>query len=183
MIDEHGETPRMKLPQPTPEYPTESQLRAYGDLMFLFMRIKRYERLPLRLARRCIQPPIDLNFYRVFYKDNVPRAAVTWSFLGPEQERKFVSGELLEPSDWLSGKQLWIADILAPYGRGTGGQVLKWLSKTVSEHHNIVRFLRIDDDLHIKRIVESERTEKGSWKPRSISIDQFLQRKQAATSH
>lgn len=173
----------MTLPKPTPEYPTESQLKAYGDLMFLFMRISRYERLPLRLVRRCIQPPIDLNFYRVFYLDGFPRAAITWSFLGPEQERKFVSGELLEPSDWLSGKQLWIADVLAPYGRGTGGQVLKWLRATLSREHRIVRFLRVDDDLKIQRIVESERKEDGGWKVRSVPVDKFLDRPAMSPPH
>ena len=170
----NGQTAPANLPNPTPEYPTDSQLKAYGDLMFLYMRIPKYNRVPMRIIRLNIQPPIDLNMNKVFYKDGYPRAAMTWALLGPTQEKKFLSGEGLQPSDWLSGRQLWIMDILAPYGRGSGGDILRWLRKNVSTEHNIIRFPRVNDKLQLTRVVESIRKDEKIWSVKSRNLEYFL---------
>ncbi len=169
----NGQKPIPGLPKPTPEYPTEAQLKAYGDLMFLYMRVRKYEPVPMGRVRRVIQPPIDLGLYKVFYQDKVPRAAVTWAFLGPEQEKQFARGEGLRPSDWLSGPQLWIMDIYAPYGLGTGRDVLRWLMSTVSKQHNLVRSPRVKEGT-LHRIVQSRRRDDGGWTNQSLSMEDFL---------
>ena len=61
----------------------------------------------------------------MFRREGVPRSAVTWAFLSPDAERRFAAGETLRPRDWNSGPQMWVMDIVAPYGQGTGAHAMK----------------------------------------------------------
>lgn len=167
--------------QPTPEYPTKAQLKSYGDLMFLYMRIRAYDNVPMRQIRLNIQPPIDLGFHKIFYRNAVPRAAVTWAFLGPQQENAFVKGLGLKANDWISGRQLWITEIYAPYGQGTARDVFRWLMATVSKEHNIVRWTRMKGG-KLHRIVESRRKVDRLWTHHPMSVDQFLKAESAASA-
>ena len=167
---------------PTPEHPTPEQLAAYGDLAFLMLRTNTYQNVPIHLARRCIQPPIDLGFYRVFRRDGVPRAAVTWAFLGPEQEAKMVRQEALQPAEWVSGKQMWVMDIFAPYAQGSAVRVAKWVKNSLPQDIDNVRFVRIGDARKGLRFFEARRISGSRWAPRLLDADRVLENAEANQS-
>ena len=94
--------------------------------MFLLLREEAYRDAPLWRARLTVQPAIDLGQYQVLRWDGVARAAITWAFLSDEAERTLLDGDRLEPALWCSGPNLWVQDIFAPYGQGTGAAAMNW---------------------------------------------------------
>ena len=157
------ETPHTPLDLPEPEFPSEESLRGYGALAFLYMRSPRYANWPVKALRLFIQPPIDLKQGRLFHHDGIPRAACTWAHLSPEVEEAWVNGDLPKPAQWLSGDSLWLMDIVAPYGQGSGGQALRAFMRNLPEKITRFRYLRVDKSGKLKKIVEIKRREGGGW--------------------
>lgn len=142
-----------------PENPSSEKLRAYGELMFLVLRSRFHRETPVRNIRLSFQPAIDLGFYKIFRADGVPRAAVTWAFLSPEVERRYMQGYFMQPQEWVSGKQMWVVEIVAPYGQGTAVSVVNWLRRKVAEPIDTVRYVRGNADGSVRRVVEIRRGE------------------------
>ena len=163
----------MNIPNPTPEFPTQEQLRAYGDLAFLYLRSEMHRDVPLHLARLAIQPAIDLSFYKVFHNDGIPRYGVTWAFLSPEAEAKVARGELLQPSEWMSGDQMWVMEIIAPYGQGTAAAVVKWLKQNLPEKVSSVRYQRVDPKSGVVKVLEVTRMRGTQWGTRIVPPETF----------
>ena len=115
---------------PESETPTDARLRAYGDFLFLAFRSDWHQRMTMANLRSAFETPIALDQYRIFRFDGVPRGLITWAWMNAEAERKYVSGDLLDPADWHSGDRLWLIDMIAPY-KGLAG----WCPKP--------RFLRV----------------------------------------
>ena len=147
--------------QPTPEFPSPGQLRAYGDMSFLYLRARAFQNMPVSLLRRILQPPIDLGFLQVFRFEDVPRCAITWAFLSPEVELKLISGQVLEPKDWLSGNQMWMLHLVAPYGGTSVRDTARWLKDNIPEDVPSVRYIRVDSEGILERIVEISRKNDG----------------------
>jgi hemolysin-activating ACP:hemolysin acyltransferase len=156
--------------QPDPENPTEPQLRAYGDFSFLYLRSEFHKNIPMHMARLALQPAIDLNQFRIFRIDNVPRYGFTWAFLSPEVERKIVAGKVLTPSEWLSGKQMWVIEIIAPYGEGTAASVVHWLKRNLPKNIDSVRYMRVAADPAKNRVFDVRRINGARWGTRIAKI-------------
>ncbi len=148
---------------PEPEFPTDDALRAYGALAFLYMRSPRYANWPFGALRLLLQPPIDLRQTRLFNHDGIPRAACIWANFSPEAEENWVNGNLPQPTHWRSGKSLWLMDIVAPYGQGSGGQVLRAFMRDLPEKITRFRYQRVDKGRRPMKIVEINRREGGGW--------------------
>lgn len=71
------------------------------------------------VGHRHILPAIAYNQFRL-YKNrtgNGPIAFASWAWLSDETQEEFRLGRrLLEPEDWRAGKNLWIVEIIAPFG-------------------------------------------------------------------
>lgn len=147
--------------QPTPEFPTAGQLQAYGDLSFLYLRSRTFQQMPVNLFRRILQPPIDLGFFQVLRFEEVPRCSVTWAFLSPEVEAKLISGTMLDPQDWLSGPQMWLIHLVAPYGSTSVPGTVRWLRDNIPDDVPSIRYLRVDENSMLHRIVEVRRQKNG----------------------
>jgi len=111
---------------PHPEFPTQDQIEAYGDMVFLAMRSPHHRRMSVANLREALEPPVMRGQYHVFRFDDIPRGMITWARLGPEAERRLVSGDHLLHDDWTSGDHLWIIDFVAPY-RGLTSGMVRWL--------------------------------------------------------
>lgn len=146
---------------PTPEYPDTAQLAGYGGFAFLFLRTPRYANLTLDQVRSVLQPPLDLRFFHLHTIDGVPRAGITWAFLSPQAEQKILLSQRLEPVDWLSGKQVWIMDVIAPYGQGMGALLTRRFLQQLPIEAGTVRFARYSDAGHLKHVVEYKRHPDG----------------------
>ncbi|QYX57009.1 toxin-activating lysine-acyltransferase [Roseovarius sp. SCSIO 43702] len=139
-------------PLPPSEMPSEEQLRIYGDLAFLAFRSGRHAKMGVATLRRFFEPPVLAGQFRIFRFDGVPRAAMTWAWLDEKAERKFLSGELLDPTDWQSGHRLWIIDLIAPY-RGLTSQIVRWIMVRGNFAEREFRFQRMGTGNDVRRIV------------------------------
>lgn len=66
-----------------------------------------------------LMPALVLDQARLHMRDESPVAFVTWAKLSPEvAERYRQPPHRLAPSDWKSGEEIWIVDVVAPFGGG-----------------------------------------------------------------
>ena len=115
-----------------------------------------------------VQVPVDLGQYKLFHAGDVPRAAFTYAMLSDEAEAKLLSGKALQPAEWQSGKQMWIMDVLAPYGQRSAAQVICWIRENTPADINSIRTLRPNPGGGSMRIVEHNRIEGARWGARKI---------------
>ncbi|KMW56067.1 hypothetical protein AIOL_001019 [Candidatus Rhodobacter oscarellae] len=149
------------------EFPTAERLRAYGDLCFLYFRSEPHKEKPFNLMRWIVQVPVDLGQYRIFYAEDIPRAAFTWAMVEDAAEAKILSGTALLPAEWRSGRQMWIMDILAPFGQGTASDVSRWMKENMPQDINTIRTIRPNPD-GSARVIELNRIDGARWGARKI---------------
>ena len=64
-----------------------------------------------------VMPPLMLDQAKLYMKDKMPIAYVSWAYLSEEVAARYQQGpHHLAPSDWKSGNQPWLIDLFAPYG-------------------------------------------------------------------
>jgi cytolysin-activating lysine-acyltransferase len=61
--------------------------------------------------------PVLRQQFRLFYAQNKPIGVVLWAFADDEVAKRLSEGATkLRPQDWKSGDQLWVVDVIAPFG-------------------------------------------------------------------
>ncbi|WP_050529103.1 toxin-activating lysine-acyltransferase [Pseudaestuariivita atlantica] len=142
--------------------PTAEQIALYGAFAFLYMRSSSHSGVPIGAARLGLQPPVLLGYCRIFHDQNgVPRAGLTWAMLSDEVEEKFLRGEPLTMGDWTSGSNFWVMEIIAPFGRPGGAQVMNWLRMEMPKHVTRVRYVRQGMNGKPHRVIECNLLENG----------------------
>ncbi len=64
-----------------------------------------------------VMPPLMLDQAKVYLRDETPVAFVSWARLSPEVARRFRRmPHRLTPAEWRSGDEVWVVDLLAPFG-------------------------------------------------------------------
>lgn len=62
-------------------------------------------------------PPVGLDQFRLWRQGNLPVAFATWAYLSEDAEKRLMEGvRRLSPMDWKSGDNLWLMDMIAPFG-------------------------------------------------------------------
>lgn len=150
----------------SPLYPNEDVLRVFGELAFLAFYSDLYGSWSARAIAKAFEPPIYLKQFNIYRARDVPRGLVTWAKLDAAAEEKHLSGNGLDSFDeWRSGDQLWIMDIMAPWGHG--GEIIENIKSTIQE--NSVKTLRIHKGQ--KKVLEWHRTPgSAKWKIRSTVV-------------
>src|SRR2546429_7884878 len=99
--------------------PDEASL--LGQVAWLMMQSPVHRHLFLADLEYRVAPPLMLQQFRLYRRDNVPVAFVSWALLTEEVEKRVQSGAWrLQPADWRSRDRLWGGDLVAPHG-GVGG--------------------------------------------------------------
>lgn len=66
-----------------------------------------------------VMPALVLDQVRLHMREEAPIAFITWARLSSAAaERYREPPHRLAPSDWKSGEEIWIVDIVAPFGGG-----------------------------------------------------------------
>lgn len=66
-----------------------------------------------------VMPALVLDQARLHMRDESPTAFVSWAFLSQQAiDRYRLPPHRLAPSDWKSGDQIWVVDLVAPFGGG-----------------------------------------------------------------
>jgi len=70
--------------------------------------------------RDIFTPAIDCNQFRIYHNQNgFPVGFVCWAFLSDEIDKLYAEGKYkIKPDDWNSGKNVWIIELIAPFGHG-----------------------------------------------------------------
>ncbi len=156
---------------PASERPSEDRLRIYGDAFFLALRSPRHLAMSGAELRTYLEPPILMGNFRIFRANKVPRGLITWAHLGPEAEQKLLRGEPLHPSDWSSGPNRWVIDILAPYGGMMQG-IGRWLMVPGNFSDREFYFRRVGANNTTRRIVHVDM--QAERKSRIYTGDEYL---------
>lgn len=77
-----------------------------------------------------ILPALLLDQAKLYLKDEVPLGFVSWAKLSDDVAARYKRvPHQLAPADWKSGEQLWIIDLVAPFGNAR--EILKDLNENV----------------------------------------------------
>lgn len=96
--------------------PPPAMLHRLGEIVWLMRHSPGYENADLDRVDALFLAPLMLDQLRVFRRGAAPIGMVSWAFLGPEAEARYLAEGLLHPADWRSGPQFWFTDFLAPFG-------------------------------------------------------------------
>lgn len=80
-------------------------------------------------------PPLVLDQCRLYSKDSIPWAFVTWARVSEAVDERLRSmPPLISPHEWRSGPMLWLIDVVAPFGdaRSVARQALQSLDAAES---------------------------------------------------
>lgn len=77
-----------------------------------------------------VMPPLVLEQAKVYLRDQSPVAYVSWAYLSEGAAQRYQSApHHLGTGDWKSGEQIWIIDLMAPFGGAS--EVVRDLSESV----------------------------------------------------
>ena len=77
-----------------------------------------------------VLPALVMDQAKLILKDNLPLAFVSWARLSEQAAARYRQPPYhLSPADWRSGDQIWLIDILAPFGNAA--EVLEDIRKNV----------------------------------------------------
>jgi len=93
------------------------QASLLGQVAWLMMQSPVHRHLFLADLEYRVAPPLMLQQFRLYRRDNVPVAFVSWALLTEEVEKRVQSGAWrLQRADWRAGDRLWVVDLVAPHG-------------------------------------------------------------------
>ena len=94
--------------------------------------------------------PILLQQFRLFYAKDRPIGVALWAYVSDEVQERLAQGSTrLAPNDWKSGDNLWLVELIAPFG-GQDEMVTDLKAKVFADRE--VKFLFTKDG---KREVKS----------------------------
>ena len=98
----------------------------------------------LKAIYNLVLPPLELGQYIIYEDKEVPLCWASWALLSDKTSKLYAERKYnLKPDDWNSGNNLWLVNIICPYG---GGDIaLKRLDKLRKEKDlpKVVNFRRL----------------------------------------
>ncbi|MDD4950696.1 toxin-activating lysine-acyltransferase [Sulfuricurvum sp.] len=63
-------------------------------------------------------PPIILDQCRLYTRNQIPFAFITWALVSDDVQKRLLSGEpKIAPHEWQSGSNIWLIDVITPFGQ------------------------------------------------------------------
>ncbi len=91
-----------------------------------------------------VMPPLVLDQAKLYMRDSAPVAFVSWAKMSAEVvERYKKAPHHLAPADWKSGDQIWIIDLVTPFGGAP--EVIQELRETLFKGQAVNQLLPNDD--------------------------------------
>lgn len=92
-----------------------------GNAVWLLTQTQTHKHLFIGDLEWLIMPPLALDQFRLWRQGNMPVAFATWAFMSDEAEERMMQGvRRISPMDWKSGDNLWLMDMIAPFGGEEG---------------------------------------------------------------
>lgn len=107
-----------------------NKLPLLGPIAWLMMQQAAHRHAFIADLEWRILPPLVLDQAKLYMKDNMPLAFASWARLSDDVAGRYrMPPYRLAPGEWKSGNDIWIVDIIAPFGGGA--DVLKDLRESV----------------------------------------------------
>ena len=128
---------------------------ALKDIVTLLANAKEpYDAMDARYIQSMIIPPIELNQFKIFYRDKRPVGYTTWGFFNKETEKKLTDNEeYLTKNDWNSGDTCWHVDTVC--NNISVLKVHRWTHSNIKKIIGIgkkVYWIRLNEDGSLKRL-------------------------------
>ena len=106
------------------------KLPVLGPALWLMMSNQATRHTLLSECEWRLMPPLALDQIKLYLQDEKPVAFATWARISPAvAERYRMPPHHLSPADWHSGDQIWLVDVITPFGGAE--EVLKDLRENV----------------------------------------------------
>jgi len=93
------------------------RLPAVGPVLLLYMQSSHRRFTFISDLEWLLLPPLMLKQCKLYMERDFPIGYVSWAFLSTSVEERLVqSGGRLAAGEWKSGDQLWLIDMVAPFG-------------------------------------------------------------------
>ena len=137
-------------PQILSRMTSNDRIRLVGEVTTLLLASNLHVKYLVSDIKSEFLTPIDYNQFRIYKVGKDPVALVTWAYLTPSIEPKFIHGEYsLRADDWVGGDRLWIIDFMAPFGHAT--RVIQDLRTNVFPNDS-AKAIRVDVNGQLKRV-------------------------------
>lgn len=95
-----------------------SEAEVLGASVWLWMHSSAHRDYPLHTLPTLLLPAIKRQQYALACRDGKPMFYLSWMWLHEEAERRYLTKPhiLTRNEDWASGEQLWLRDVIAPFG-------------------------------------------------------------------
>ena len=128
-----------------------AKLPLAGPIIWLYMHSPAHKYAFITDLEWMVMPPLVLNQYKLYMKDDAPLAFASWASVDEEVEKRLLSGRIrLAPKDWKSGDRLWLIDLIAPFGGGK--DVIKDLRENVFPSRTIKQLMPDADGKNVRPI-------------------------------
>ena len=88
-----------------------------GQVVWLLSQSPNHKHLFLTDLDWAVVPPVALKQFHLWKRNDVPVAYACWAFLNDAAAERRRSGvRKLAPQEWKCGDQLWLFDLVAPFG-------------------------------------------------------------------
>jgi cytolysin-activating lysine-acyltransferase len=130
----------------------------YSSVLMLMMRSHTHRHMLIGDLEWSIMVPIAMQQFRLFQNDKGPIGYATWAFLSEEVAEQFPTRQgQLKPTEWRSGQECWIVDLVAPEG-GRAHVVEQLRSDILSDHLiHIVKTDHVSGDRIVEKIPSGSR--------------------------
>lgn len=94
------------------------KLPILGPVFWLYARDERKRFTFIADQDWLLMPPVVLDQCKLYMKNEMPWAFVTWAFVSDEIDARLRShSPKIAPHEWKSGENVWLIDIVAPFGQ------------------------------------------------------------------
>lgn len=95
-----------------------------------------------------VLPALALQQAKLYFREEAPVAFASWARLSDTAAARYQRApHQLAPEDWRSGSQVWLVDVLAPFGNGQ--EVLKDLRANVLKGEVLHQMVPTDQDVQV----------------------------------
>ena len=90
----------------------------FGDILSLLVASQFHHHWKLHQVKRVFNPPLYHGQFRIWYSNSHPLGFCCWAWVSDKILDQLLTGQYkIQPNDWKSGNNLWLAEFVAPYGQ------------------------------------------------------------------
>ena len=113
----------------TPDY-IQNKNELFGRIVVLMADSDVYLPDSLYALKKNITSPLYSNNCLIYFSENKLVGYCSWAWLTNESEKRYMeNSNSLAPDDWKTGDNLWLIDVVAPYGSNHAKNLMKYARK------------------------------------------------------